>query len=312
MSAPISTGSSTVLTALNMRAKNSCITTGYIVENTSFHLASLHAAALRRYHIHVLPENHPSEPRVHFTITSVSYIPRPRRLPNIRKPSNYHYPTSHRVLPGSSVPQTLLQYAAKSAPILLIQASILENCICVGVTVPHALLDRVGLGYILKVLDCEIKGVSWFPPSSDGSKVLDQVWEEASVGSLAREDIPSGVSTFRSLFTQIPAIGSLLSLGLFFFTSIKDQSVWVYSNSLAVGLDKLELDPTQLTMFFNYMHTAPFEASSRLSTLFTGTCLTLSIWMCGCGMPLRRSWLLLERRTVWMPEGYFATCEASL
>jgi len=115
---------------------------------------------------------------------------------------------------------TLAEYVARNAPILSIHISTLDNCICVGVTVPHGVFDAVGLGLVLKALDCELKGLEWTPPPLDASKIFDEVWE-ASIGAETEGDISSGVLV--DLLTwRIALLGTILSLAI---TTIR-QYLW--------------------------------------------------------------------------------------
>ncbi|KAE9391010.1 hypothetical protein BT96DRAFT_1062389 [Gymnopus androsaceus JB14] len=221
-----------ILTAHDMAMAHISLTTGYIVENPNLDLAaSVHAAALRvvdkwrllagrvevdtrskRLQIRVphSDRDYSFQPPLHFTTTSYRtsieldtyrVLERHNQATVIVRPPIQYFR-------DPSVPVTLAEYVARNAPILSIHISTLDNCICVGVTVPHGVFDRVGFGLVLKALHCEIKGLEWAPPL-DASKVLDEVWE-ASTDAETGEDIPSGVSVLQSLMTwRIALLGTM-------------------------------------------------------------------------------------------------------
>ncbi|KAE9384581.1 hypothetical protein BT96DRAFT_982262 [Gymnopus androsaceus JB14] len=235
-----------ILTANDVGNADSSMTTGYIVENPSFDLvASVHAAALRvvdkwtllagrvevdakskRLQVRVPPSdgNHSFQPPVYFTTTSYrnsidldSYrliSQRDNQATTLVRPPVQYFQ-------DPSTPVNLAEYVTRNAPILSIHISTLDNCICVGVTVPHGVLDAMGLGLVLKALHCELKGLEWTPPPLDASKVLDDVYE-ASIGAETGEDIPPGASVLQSMLARQLAMSNILFL---IFTTIR-QYLW--------------------------------------------------------------------------------------
>ncbi|KAF9018581.1 hypothetical protein BDP27DRAFT_1440158 [Rhodocollybia butyracea] len=62
---------------------------------------------------------------------------------------------------------SLHDYASKHAPILSIHVSLLANCACVGITIPHGIFDGMGMSQVVEGLNCMLNNVPWAPPNAD-------------------------------------------------------------------------------------------------------------------------------------------------
>lgn len=66
----------------------------------------------------------------------------------------------------SASPTRSVSYASKNKPFLAIHVSVLPNCICVGISLPHGVVDATGFGMVVSALDAELNGREWEVPSS--------------------------------------------------------------------------------------------------------------------------------------------------
>ncbi|KAE9384583.1 hypothetical protein BT96DRAFT_1007929 [Gymnopus androsaceus JB14] len=258
------------LTTVDVENANCSMTAGYIVENPSFDLAvSVYAAALRvigkwtllagRVEVTTNQRDSRSEshPATGIILSNNQCISQPLR--------DRPCPTSCKILPGffcscdfSGICCEKRTYSF--SPHCGDGISTLDNCICVGATVPHGVFDRVGFGFVLKALDCELKGLEWTPPPLDASKTLDGLWEAPSLKT--EGNIPSGISVIRSLIEWRPAVlRSFLSLAV---TTIR-QYLW--SSRVPILRDRtIYMSPDVVSAIIKYANDQFPHSSETLTT----------------------------------------------
>jgi len=175
------------------------ITVGYVLRPGPFDTASLHNAAIRlvkRWRLlagHLEWESTESTWAVRVPLGEISTSDKdllkfttsklldvPLDVPLTPPPSEDS--SSACVIPRpalkffrhSSIPYSLSSLAKQKWPILAIHVTELQNCICIGVSVPHGVFDVFGCGQVIHGLDAELNGKPWTPPEISEKNIMKE------------------------------------------------------------------------------------------------------------------------------------------
>ncbi|GAA5857847.1 hypothetical protein JCM8547_006002 [Rhodosporidiobolus lusitaniae] len=172
-----------------------------------------------------------SRPLVGFTTTTIAKryyeaagLSTP--LPSLSsRRSGFLPPPLHPLFRHHSVPTTLAKHASTGAPLVNIHLTLLLDAVCIGVSVPHGVLDGRGTGMLLSAMGAEMRGREWQAPP------LPEVGEENPVGSalekLNEDDGLPSTAVSGSLAPLKAERQPMTLLGLVrFFTNVFWQKIW--------------------------------------------------------------------------------------
>lgn len=121
----------------------------------------------------------------------------------------------------STTLNSLNDYASKQTPILSIHVSLMANCACVGITLPHGVFDATGMGQVVKALNCSLNHIPWTPPKLSTSNILAEELERLTVSEPVGDPCPPGLVNLQRDFASV-SVKNVLSLG----TSIASEILW--------------------------------------------------------------------------------------
>jgi len=181
-------------------------------------------AKLRRYHIRVplgeqLQSNHPV---VSFTSSEhldLSLGVRAMHLDAssaciLTSPPGKYFRTP-------STPNSLHTLASQNLPIVSIHVSTLQDCVCIGLTLPHGVFDGVGMGMVIQALDAELNGKDWEVPAIQEANLLVSAQKGLEEGPSLVDDRPDWTERLSEDFTSM----GILGLGRFVL-SLAYETYW--------------------------------------------------------------------------------------
>ncbi|KAJ3738749.1 hypothetical protein DFH05DRAFT_1516799 [Lentinula detonsa] len=112
----------------------------------------------------------------------------------------------------SSTLNSLADYASKKAPILSLHVSVLANCACVGLTLPHGIFDATGMGQVVKALNSCLNNLPWTPPKISSSNILAEELKRLRESESIGDPCPPGLVNLQRDFTSVN-VKNVLTLG---------------------------------------------------------------------------------------------------
>ncbi|KAK7462343.1 hypothetical protein VKT23_007944 [Stygiomarasmius scandens] len=139
----------------------------------------------------------------------------------------------------SSIPYSLSSLAKQKWPILAIHVTELQNCICIGVSVPHGVFDVFGCGQVIHGLDAELNGKPWTPPEISEKNIMKEALRDlanTAPESPESESVKTALSNFQR--DMVPAkFDSLVRFGVrmayeHFWQKLETRAVFIEEKML--------------------------------------------------------------------------------
>ncbi|KAJ3875514.1 MAG: hypothetical protein NXY57DRAFT_514286 [Lentinula lateritia] len=134
----------------------------------------------------------------------------------------------------SSTLNSLSDYASKKAPILSLHVSLMANCACVGMTLPHGIFDATGMGQVVQALNSCLNNLPWTPPKISSSSILAEELKRLRESESVGDPCPPGLVNLQRDFTSVN-VKNVLTLGASCATEllwhrVKPAAIYLGSN----------------------------------------------------------------------------------
>ncbi|KAK7462366.1 hypothetical protein VKT23_007967 [Stygiomarasmius scandens] len=147
----------------------------------------------------------------------------------------------------SSIPYSLSSLAKQRWPILAIHITELQDCICVGVSVPHGVFDIFGCGQIIHGLDAELKGKPWSPPEIPEKNIMKEaLFDLVNTAPESPESVKTALSDFQR--DMVPtSLGNYVRLGAWtayelFWQKLETKAVFIGKRMLDDLVNKVKAE----------------------------------------------------------------------
>ncbi|KAJ4474330.1 hypothetical protein J3R30DRAFT_3659011 [Lentinula aciculospora] len=134
----------------------------------------------------------------------------------------------------ASTLNSLADFASKKAPIVSLHVSLMANCACVGMTLPHGIFDATGMGQVVKALNSCLNGLPWSPPKISSSNILAAELKRLRDSESVGDPHPPGLVNLQRDFTSVN-VKNVLTLGAscaseFLWHRVKPAAIYLGAN----------------------------------------------------------------------------------
>ncbi|KAF9063001.1 hypothetical protein BDP27DRAFT_1300017 [Rhodocollybia butyracea] len=121
----------------------------------------------------------------------------------------------------SATLNSLTDYASKKAPILSLHVSLMANCVCIGMTLPHGVFDATGMGQVVTAINSCLNHIPWTPPKFSTSNIVVEELKILKESESIGDPCPPGLVNLQRDFSSVN-VKNVLSLG----TSCATEMLW--------------------------------------------------------------------------------------
>jgi len=121
--------------------------------------------------------------------------------------------------------------------LLSLHVSVMANCTCIGMTLPHGVFDVTGMGQVVKAINSCLNNLPWVPPKLSSSNILTEELKRLKESENVGEADPPGLADLQRDFSSVN-VKNVLTVG----SSVATELFWhrVKAGAVYLGSEVVE------------------------------------------------------------------------